>query len=107
MTAITFKQFMLTYNFRYYREDCKEESHRMNTSCIRIEYPLGDECNKDYEWFEFGMYDYAGNSYKLKQLEHIFSKNILDMYVCSFWYDDDLEIFVVTLDEEQYIDEVE
>lgn len=107
MKAITFAQFMLTYNFRYYREDCKEESHRMNTSCIRIEYPTGSEYNKDYEWFEFGMYNYAGNSYTLEQLKAIFNEKILDLYVCGFYYDDDLEIFVVRLSEDNYIDEVE
>lgn len=107
MKSITFAQFMLTYNFRYYREDCKEEAHRMNTSSIRIEYPTDNDLYKSHEWFEFGMYNYSGNSYTLEQLKAIFNEKILDLYVCGFYYDDDLEIFVVRLSEEQYIDEVE
>ena len=107
MKAITFTQFMLTYNFRYYREDCKEDTHRMNTSCIRIEYPIGSTYPKGHEWIEFGMYDYGGNDYKLEQLKNVFNEKILDLYVSDFYYDDDLEIFVVRLSEEQYIDEVE
>ena len=107
MKSITFKQFMLTYNFRYYREDCKEDAHRMNTSCIRIEYPTGNDVYKSHEWLEFGMYDYGGNSYKLQQLKSVFNEKILNSYVSDFYYDDDLEIFVVRLSEEQYIDEVE
>lgn len=105
MKAITFKQFMLTYNFRCYREECKSEDDRLNTYIIRIKYPV-DKDSINYEWFEFGMYDYAGENYKLKQLKRIFSNDILNMYVGDIYYQDDLPSVVVTLSYNKHIDEV-
>ena len=105
MKAITFKQFMLTFNFRYYREECKSENDKYNTYIIRIKYPV-DKDSINYEWFEFGMYDYAGNHYKLQQLKKIFNNEILNMYVGDIYYQEDLTGVVVTLSHEKNIDEV-
>lgn len=105
MKAITFKQFMTTYNFRLYRSDCESENNKLNSSTIRIRYNFSENYTQ-FDWFEFGIYDYAGNNYKLKQINEIFSKRILEMYVCDFYYDDDLGVFVMTLSDEKHISEV-
>ena len=105
MKAITFKQFMLTCNFRYYKEDCKSENDRYNTYIIRIKYPV-DKDSINYDWFEFGMYDYAGEYYKLKQLKKIFSDEILNMYVGDICYQEDLTGLVVSLTYNKNIDEI-
>ena len=105
MKAITFKQFMLTYNFRYYREECKTENDRLDSHIIRIKYPV-DKNYIDYEWFEFGMYDYSGEDYKLKQIKRIFSNEILNMYVYDISYQEDLNEVIVCLGYEKDIEEI-
>lgn len=105
MKAITFKQFMLTYNFRQYNNDCLCEKDRYNTSIIRINYK-NENTVFDYDWFEFGIYDFGGDCKKLEQIKHIFGANILNAYVSSFGYNEDLEVFEIYLSDDKEIDEV-
>lgn len=106
MEAITFKQFMLTYNFRQYNEECRSERDKYNTSIIRINYVNEKDFYADYNWFEFGMYDFSSGDLKLKQLKEIFSEKILNMYVSGFVYNEDLEVFEINLNNEKTIYEV-
>ena len=96
MKSITFKQFMLTYNFRQYNGECESERNKYNTSIIRINYDDG-ECTSLYKWFEFGMYDFGCNPSKLELLEIIFSDTILNSYVSDFGYNEELEVFEISL----------
>ena len=105
MKAITFKQFIMTMNFRYYRPNCEIEQNSLDTEIIRIKYPVNGE-EIDYEWFEFGMYDYASNPYKYQQLEKIFSKEILEMNVCNIAYNQETNTLEVTLTRQKNISEV-
>lgn len=106
MKAITFKQFMLTYNFRQYNNECRFENDKYNTDTIRIKYKK-DNSVFDYDWFEFGIYDFGGNYKKLEQIKEIFSEKILNMYVDGFSYNEDLGVFEVYLSDDEDIDEVE
>lgn len=105
MKAITFKQFMLTYNFKQYNENCKFEKNTYNTSIIRINYANKNNIY-EYDWFEFGVYDFSGDCRKLEQLKEIFSEKILNMFVSSFGYNEDIEVFEIFLKDENYIEEV-
>ena len=105
MNTITFKQFLLTYNFRNYRTDCELENNKWDTHTIRVEYyPKEDSLQTD--WFELGLYDYGPNCVKLDSINKILSNEILKMNVSSFCFDYDLNIFVVTLTNENHIDGV-
>lgn len=93
---ITFKQFLLTYDFRYYNENGLGDSEQEDTTIVRINYPTDDQ-EEDRHWFEFGMYDYEPNCYKKQHFEEIFSNNILNMYVSYFKHNDRLNILEVYL----------
>lgn len=105
MKAITFKQFLLTYNFRNYRDDCKIENNRCDTNIIRIEYYRNKD-SYDPTWFELGLYDFGPNCDKLKNINKVLSKDILNMNVSSFYFDYDLNTFVVTLTTDAHIEGV-
>lgn len=101
MKNITFKQFLITHSFRGINENGNSEEERMDSSIIRIYYP-DNNCINDYRWFEFGMYDYAGDYYKSKQLNMILSEYLLGLYVSSFYMNDRLGLITVYLTEEEY-----
>lgn len=105
MKSITFKQFVTSHSFRYYRSDCESEDKKYNTSTIRIYYPVGEDYFKQ-DWFEFGIYDFGGDDYKLRQIKDIFSEKILKLYVSNFYCDDELDILVVHLTDNKCMDEV-
>lgn len=86
MKRITFKQFIYTYNFRYIADKSKEP-YDEDTTIIRIYLP-SEDCNKD-EWFEFGINNFGNNTWKI--CERIFSKEILESYIESIGYNEDIE----------------
>ena len=106
MKNITFKQFMLTYNFCYYNEKGTTDKEKEDTMIIRINYPQ-DEEELYYTWFEFGICDYAINSFKLKQINKIFSDYILNLYVEEIRYNEEINNVVnIYLTKDRYISEV-
>ena len=68
MKNITFKQFMLTYNFRYYNANGQSDKEKEDTTIIRINYPWSDKSYYADTWFEFGIDDFSGNSSKLQRI---------------------------------------
>lgn len=101
MKNITFRQFINTFNFRYIRDvDGNLNNMANDTRIIRIHLSWLGEYSYD-DWFEFGIYDF--DSLKMKRIESIFSKDLLDSYVqsISFVYNNDEEIEIyLTADEE-------
>ena len=82
-----FKEFIKTYNFRYVND--LGERYNLDTQTIRI-YPP----SKDYErnkWFEFGVYDFSEEEYKIDICESVLSKEIMESYVESISMNPDLE----------------
>lgn len=99
MNRITFRQFILTYNFRDINQ-FNNDDDQFDTSIIRIYLP-NDEFHK-HEWFEFGIYDFSEDSFKMEMCERIFSKEILDSYIASFEYNDSHEnVFTVYLSKDK------
>lgn len=96
---ITFKQFLLTYNFRYVLDNSEEG---MDTAIIRI-YPPSTEDNLKYNnyWFEFGIYDYSEDSWKIKIAEECLSQEILNSYISSFHVDEKTSTFHVYLTKDK------
>lgn len=105
MKTITFKQFLLTYNFRNYRTDCELENNKWDTNIIRVEYYISED-SYNTTWFELGLYDFGPNCEKLDTINRVLSKDILNMNVSSFHFDYDLNTFVVLLTKDKNIDSV-
>ena len=80
-----FKEFIKTYNFRYVN-DLGERSN-LDTQTIRI-YPAEYERNK---WFEFGVYDFSEEEYKMEICESVLNKEIMESYVEIISMNPDLE----------------
>lgn len=102
MKAITFEQFIQTFNFRYYRDDVTSEKDRMDTVNIRI-YPYSEPRKNDY-WFEFGAYDYGiPNAWQIAS--KVLNDKILKSYIETIQYDTDLGCVQVWLQKEkEFID---
>ena len=102
MENITFKQFIMTYNFRYVTSD---KDWGEDTSIIRI-YPKNDDSTYETcKWFEFGVYDYAEDSIKWETIERSLSKEILESYINSFWVDNNtstLHVYLTKNKERDY-----
>lgn len=87
MKKITFKQFMLTYNF--YANDPNMPSEDNDTQIIRIQ--LNDAIAKKYAndtmywntWFEFGLKSTFNDSVTEALINSIFTDRILNSYVSS------------------------
>ena len=65
--------------------------------------PYSDSINSDKEWFEFGMYDFWDKSKdKIRLLEKILSKNVLNSYVTDIEYNDgDDNVIYIYLSDKQ------
>lgn len=87
MNNIPFREFINTYNFRSLN-DLKGD-YNFDTQIIRI-YPPSEEMER-HNWFEFGVYDFSESSYKQKIIETALSKEILDSYVQSISYNQEIE----------------
>ena len=93
---MTLKQLIDLYNFRDYRTEIETENLRYDTSIIRIY--LGETIHKD-NYIEFGIYDYSEDEYKEKLYTQFLNKDILKRKVVSIYYDDEIGIFCVELEE--------
>ena len=101
MKNIPFKQFINCFNFRALTNNDVSIMNQ-DTTIIRIYLPYSDSINSDKEWFEFGMYDFWDKSKdKIRLLEKIFSKNILNCYVADIRYNDDNSTIYIYLSEKQ------
>lgn len=101
MKNIPFKQFINCFNFRTFTNN-NVSIMNQDTTIIRIYLPYIDSINSDKEWFEFGMYDFWDKSKdKIRLLEKIFSKNILNCYVADIRYNDDNSTIYIYLSEKQ------
>ena len=101
MKNIPFKQFINCFNFRAFTSNDVSIMNQ-DTTIIRIYLPYRDSINSDKEWFEFGMYDFWDKSKdKIRLLEKIFSKNILNCYVADIRYNDDNSTIYIYLSEKQ------
>lgn len=96
MKKITFRQFMIAYNFRQYNEAGQTENEKMDCSIIRIHYPT-DEEESTHHWFEFGMYDYENDYTRMKHFEEIFSDYILNMHISTIYHNIELNILEIYL----------
>lgn len=101
MKNIPFKQFINCFNFRAFTNNDVSIMNQ-DTTIIRIYLTYSDSINSDKEWFEFGMYDFWDKSKdKIRLLEKIFSKNILNCYVANIRYNDDNSTIYIYLSEKQ------
>lgn len=89
MKAITFKQFIYTYNFRNIDDSKKYDKDQYNTTIIRI-FPLRENFQYN-EWFEFGIYDFSNKDYTWKNCEKVLSKEILNSYISSISYNEEFD----------------
>lgn len=88
MKNIPFKQFINCFNFRDFVNDVVSNGNE-DTTIIRIYLPYKDSIISSKEWFEFGMYDFWDKSDdKMRLLNKIFSKDILNSYVTDIEYND-------------------
>lgn len=93
---MTLKEFLDLYNFRNYRSEIETDSKKYDTTTIRIY--LGESIhNNDY--IEFGIYDYSEDEFKEKLYTQFLNKDILKRKVVSIYYDDEIGIFCVELEE--------
>ncbi len=93
---MTLKQLIDLYNFRNYRSEIETDSKRYDTTTIRIY--LGDSIHHN-NYVEFGIYDYSEDEYKEKLYTQFLNKDILKRKVFSIYYDDEINIFCVCLEE--------
>lgn len=80
MNMISFKQFIYTFNFRYYDDTKRSEYDKEDSLIIRIYYCFEDFNYKDC-WFEFGIYDFGNKDTTWKDCCKFLSKDILNSYV--------------------------
>jgi len=105
MNNITFKQFLLTYNFRDW---CGNGTNTENetTQIIRIYPPEGENgpYSIHHEWIEFGIYDFSADNWKERIAETFLSEKIMNSYIESFRIDDYTSILYVYLTDEKEMD---
>lgn len=89
--------FLTLFDFTYY----DEENHDNNTDIVRIYY---DDTTKS-KWFEIGVYDWGGFNFKIEILKDVLSDKILNMYVYSFTYDDDIRVLKIFCQKEKEIED--
>lgn len=94
MNAITFKQFMETFNFRDFNPAGTTEDSKYNSKIIRI---YVDECEA---WFDFGIDAFHSKSLQ-RLLEKIFSKDIIQSTVSSMTYINEIGMLKIYLETEQ------
>ena len=94
---IPFKQFLITYNFRYVIDDTQEG---LDTKIVRI-YPPQKEDYDHNNWFEFGIYDFSEDSFKMSIALQCLSQEILNSYISSFHVDEKTSIFHVYLTKDK------
>lgn len=103
MNNITFKQFLMTYNFRSaIGNGCGTENE--DTQIIRL-YPPTEESENflQYKWIEFGIYDFSANSLKMLIAETFLNEKIMNSYIESFFVEDNTSILHVYLtNREEY-----
>lgn len=96
MKAITFEQFIETFNFRDFNEYAQTEKERYDTKIIRVY--LDDTT---HNWFEFGVYDFGINTWELVQKS--LSKEVCQSYIGGITYDSSTNILKVFLQKESEI----
>lgn len=105
METISFKQFIYTFNFRYYDSSKKEECNKEDSLIIRIYYLDKDFNYKDC-WFEFGIYDFGNKDATWKDCCRFLNKDILNSYIeeIRFNPEEDNVIKIWLTKEKEYID---
>ena len=79
MENISFKQFIYTFNFRYYDDSKRGECNKEDTLIIRIhnhEEVTFEDC-----WFEFGIYDFSCKDTTWDYCCKFLNENVLNSYV--------------------------
>lgn len=100
MKNITFKQFLITYNFRYVPSSKEED---WDTTIVRV-YP--DIYGHKHFWFEFGLYDFSEASFKYDIAKSFFNEKILNSYISNFGINPNTDVFEIYLTEEEDNDEI-
>lgn len=106
MNNITFKQFIYTFNFRYYDDSKRDEYNKYDTQIIRIYFKSGSKVETEYHWFEFGVYDFSNKQYTWELCKRYLNEHILNSYVdsISFNQEEDNSIRVYLTEEKEYDD---
>lgn len=100
---ITFKQFLIAFNFRDVNETGTISKEQLGTKIIRIYF--GSEMHiGESEYIEFGMYDYASKKRSLEIASKVFSKDIMNSYVENIEEDENGLSIYLTEDKEAIID---
>lgn len=73
---ITFRQFLNTYCFKEY-----DEAFPKNEGIDYIIVEILAELPIDFFKFKFGIEDYTADSIRIKQIDEIFNKNLLNKRV--------------------------
>ena len=92
MNAITFEQFINTFNFRHINECVQYEEEQYDTKIIRI-YIDGEK----YTWFEFGVYDFGMHTFEL--VRRCLNDKICKSYIDSITYDERIGVLKIYLRE--------
>ena len=79
------------HDFRLYRDDLQTERLKQNSNTIRIHFDYND-------WFEFGLNDWSNQEEKIKSIEKILTKDVLNRTVSDFQTDDEMNILVINLE---------
>lgn len=101
MKRITFKQFLMTYNFRHYRDELVEKE---DSTIIRI-YP-GPNYRRCF-WFDFGVYNFGEKEFTYEIIKTIFNDNILNSYINDFGYNVNSDIIEIYLTDRSDEDEIQ
>lgn len=97
MKAITFEQFIRTFNFRDFNEYASTETDKHDTKIVRF-YLDDDSLDK---WFELGVYDFGKNTWEI--ILRSLSQEVYNSYIGSISYDTNLEVLKVYLQESETI----
>lgn len=88
MENMSFKQFIYTFNFRYYDDSKRGENNKEDTLIIRIHYSFDDDDIIDDDcWFEFGVYDFGSKDITWEYCCRFLNQKILNSYITCIRFD--------------------
>ena len=99
--AIKLIDFLNLYDFTMLNDNCDTDEDRYDSDVIRIYY----DSESNSKWFELGVYNWSNHHYKQEIINDCLNEKTLNMYVCSFkvnWNINTLEVF---LQKEQGIED--
>lgn len=91
MKAITFEQFIDTFNFRDFNEYGNNDEEKFDSKIVR--FYLDETCR---DWFEFGVYDFGTSSWDI--IKRVLNKKIVNSKVMSMTFDSTTGVFKVYLE---------